>query len=179
MKFFALSLAGAYLIDLEPARDERGLFARVWCRAEFERHGLNTDIEQASISFSARRGTLRGMHYQAHPHEEVKVVRCTRGAVFDVVADLRPDSPTFRHWFGTELTAENRRMLYIPKGMAHGFLTLQSDTEVHYQMSEAYSREHVRGVRWNDPAFAIAWPGAVEMISERDRTFPDFERPNR
>lgn len=174
MRYTALSLPGAYLIDVEPLQDERGLFARIWCRRELEQHGLDTAIAQCNISLSRKRGTLRGMHFQAPPHEEIKLVRCMRGAVYDVIVDLRRDSPTFRHWFGTELTADNRRMLYIPKGMAHGFLTLQPDTEVYYQMSEPYLKESVRGVRWNDPVFAIAWPGPVEVISERDRAFPDF-----
>lgn len=175
MRYTALSLPGAYLIDIEPLQDERGLFARTWCRREFEQHGLDTQIAQSNISLSRKRRTLRGMHFQAPPHEEIKLIRCTRGAIYDVIVDLRRDSPTFRRWFGTELTAENRRMLYVPKGLAHGFLTLRPDSEVQYQMSQPYVAEAVRGVRWNDAAFAIAWPEPVEVISERDRTFPDFE----
>lgn len=174
MKFTELPLAGAFLIDMEPVRDARGMFARAWCRREFEERGLSTMTEQCNVSFNLRRGTLRGLHYQAAPHEEIKLIRCTRGAVYDVIVDLRPASPTFTRWFGTELTAENRRMLYLPKGMAHGFLTLRPGTEVYYQMSTAYAPDAVRGVRWNDPAFGIVWPGPVEVISERDRTFPDF-----
>lgn len=175
MKFAALPLAGAYLIDVQPIEDARGLFARVWCRAEFERQGLCASIEQCSVSFNPKRGTLRGLHYQAAPHGEVKLVRCTRGAVYDVIVDLRADSPTYRGWFGTELTAENRRVLYVPPGVAHGFLTQRPASEVYYQMSTAYVAEAARGVRWNDPAFGIVWPGSVEVISERDRRFPDFE----
>ncbi|HEX7043444.1 MAG TPA: dTDP-4-dehydrorhamnose 3,5-epimerase [Burkholderiales bacterium] len=174
MKFTPLPLPGAYLIEPEPVYDARGMFARVWCRREFEAHGLSTVTEQCSVSFNPKRGTLRGLHYQAPPHEEVKLVRCTRGAVYDVVLDLRPGSPAFGRWFGIELTAENRRMLYIPEGVAHGFLTRRPGTEVYYQMSAAYVAEAARGVRWNDPAFGIAWPGPVEVISERDASYPDF-----
>ncbi len=174
MRFTELSLAGAFLIDMEPRHDERGLFARAWCRREFEAHGLSTVIEQCNVSFNSKCGTLRGLHYQVAPHEEIKLIRCTRGAIYDVIVDLRPVSATFGRWFGTELTAENRRMLYIPQGMAHGFLTLRPDTEVYYQISVPYVAPAARGVRWDDPAFGIVWPGPVEVISERDRTFPDF-----
>jgi dTDP-4-dehydrorhamnose 3,5-epimerase len=155
--------------------DERGFFARTWCRQEFEAHGLNSRLAQSSISFNKRRGTLRGMHYQSAPDEEAKLVRCTMGAIYDVTIDLRRDSPTFKQWVGLELTAENRRMLYIPEGFAHGLQTLTDDTEVFYQISERYAPESARGVRWNDPAFAIDWPVSVTIISERDNTYADFE----
>lgn len=175
MKFIPTELPDAFVIDVEPRRDERGLFARTWCRQELAAHGLNTAVEQCSLSFNPRKGTLRGMHFQAPPYEEVKMVRCTRGTIYDVIVDLRPSSPGFRRWFGIELSAENRRMLYIPEGMAHGFLTRAPDTEVTYQMSRAYVAEAARGVRWNDPAFGIEWPGPVEVISERDRSYADYK----
>ena len=169
----------AFVIDVEPRRDERGLFARTWCRRELAAQGLSTSLEQISLSFNPRKGTLRGMHYQAPPHEEVKVVRCTRGAIYDVIVDLRWSSPAFRQWFGVELNADNRRMLYIPEGLAHGFLTLAPDTEVSYQISREYVPEAARGVRWDDPAFGIDWPGTVAVISERDRSYPDFDAQSR
>jgi dTDP-4-dehydrorhamnose 3,5-epimerase len=159
---------------LEPKADERGFFARSWCQKEFEIHGLNSTLVQCSVSFNIRKGTLRGMHYQAAPHPEAKVVRCTRGAIYDVVVDLRPQSRTFKSWISAVLTAENRKMIYAPEGCAHGFLTLEDETEVFYQISEVYNAESARGVRWDDPAFRIAWPGRVEVISERDRTYPNF-----
>lgn len=174
MKFSPTALAGACIIDIEPVPDERGFFARSWCREEFARHGLNPDLAQCSISFNKKRGTLRGMHYQAKPHEETKVVRCTRGAIYDVIVDLRPESPTFRKWIAVELSADNRRMLYIPAGLAHGFQSLTDDTEVFYKISTPYRPESVRGVRWNDPAIGIEWPLAVSVISEKDRLYPDF-----
>ena len=160
---------------MELLPDERGFFARSWCQKEFEDRGLNSKLVQCSVSFNARKGTLRGIHYQGEPFPEVKVVRCTRGAIYDVVVDLRPQSPTFKQWIGVVLDAENRRMLYIPGGCAHGFLTLEDNTEVFYQMSEFYHPELARGVRWNDPAFQIAWPAEVKVISERDNTYPNLE----
>lgn len=175
MKFIETPLAGAYVIDVEPIRDARGFFARTWSREAFAARGLVTAVEQCSISFNPRRRTLRGMHYQAEPHAETKIVRCLRGSIYDVIVDLRPTSATFRHWFGIDLTAENRRMLYIPKGMAHGFLTRQEETEVCYQMAEPHVADAARGVRWNDPAFGIAWPEPVEVMSERDRSYANFE----
>jgi dTDP-4-dehydrorhamnose 3,5-epimerase len=174
MIFNQTTIPGVFEIDLDPHADERGFFARSWCQKEFEGHGLNPRMVQCNISFNTRKGTLRGMHDQAAPHAEAKVVRCTAGAIYDVVIDLRPQSATFRQWFATALSAENRRMLYVPEGCAHGFLTLADATEVFYQMSEFYHPELTRGFRWNDPAFAIAWPEKVEVISERDRTYPDF-----
>lgn len=174
MKFSPTALTGACIIDIEPVPDERGFFARSWCREEFARHGLNPDLAQCSISFNKKRGTLRGLHYQARPHEETKVVRCTRGAICDVIVDLRPESPTFRKWIAVELSADNRRMLYIPAGLAHGFQSLTDDTEVFYQISTPYHPESARGARWNDPAFGIEWPVTERVISDKDRQYPDF-----
>ena len=175
MRFQETKLAGVFEIHLEPKADERGFFARTWCREEFRDRGLNDNIVQCSVSLNRRRGTLRGVHYQAAPFAETKIVRCTSGAIYDVVVDLRTQSPTFREWFATVLDAESRGSLYIPEGCAHGFLTLTDESEVLYQMSEFYHPDAGRGVRWNDPAFQIAWPEQVEVISERDRTYPDFE----
>lgn len=175
MLFCETKLPRVFEIQLEPHRDERGFFARTWCQKEFEAHGLNPRLVQCNISFNIRKGTLRGMHYQALPHAEAKLVRCTRGAIYDVVVDLRPTSPAYQNWIGVELTAANRHMLYIPEGCGHGFLTLEDETEVFYQMSEFYDAESSRGVRWNDPAFKITWPEKVEVISQRDGAYPDFE----
>jgi dTDP-4-dehydrorhamnose 3,5-epimerase len=175
MRFIELDLKGAYLIEPDRLEDERGFFARTWCRREFEACGLTSRLVQCNISFNRRRGTLRGMHYQAEPHSETKLVRCTRGAIYDVIIDLRPSSPTFKRWVSAELTADNRRMLYIPEGFAHGLQTLVDDTEVLYQMSEFYVPEAARGVRWDDPAFDIRWPPVEgRVMSEKDRTYPDF-----
>lgn len=175
MKFQPTRIEGLFLIDIEPVADERGFFARTYCEDEFRKHGLDPRIAQSSISFNPRRGTLRGMHYQREPHSETKLIRCTRGSVFDAVVDLRGDSPTFLQWFGVELTAANRRMLYIPRGLAHGYLSLEDDSEISYQMSAPYHPESASGVRWNDPAFGIAWPIAVEVVADRDRAYPDFQ----
>jgi dTDP-4-dehydrorhamnose 3,5-epimerase len=174
MIFLKTPLKDARLIDIEKREDERGFFARAWCRREFTANGLNPDLAQCSISFNPHRGTLRGMHFQAKPFEEAKLVRCTSGSLYDVIIDLRPDSPTYLKHLGAVLTAENRRMLYVPEGFAHGFLTLMGATEVFYQITEFYTPEAQRGVRWNDPAFAIDWPEEPRLISERDRNFPDF-----
>ena len=174
MRFTATPLAGAVVIDIEPQRDERGLFARVFCREEFGTAGLPGAFVQASVSHNLRRGTLRGLHFQAAPHEEPKLVRCTRGAIHDVIVDLRRDSPTHCRWFAVELTADNRRTLYVPPGFAHGFQTLVDDAEILYQMAEPYAAEFARGVRWNDPAFAITWPIATPFMSERDAAYPDY-----
>ena len=175
MIFTEAPIPGAYVIDPERLEDERGFFARTWCQREFEAHGLNPGLAQCNISYNRRKGTLRGMHYQAVPHAEARLVRCTSGAIYDVIVDLRPDSVTFKRWFPVELTADNRRMLYIPEGLAHGFLTSRDDTEVFYQMSEFYTPGSARGVRWNDPAFGIEWPQEIQVIAERDRNYPDFE----
>ena len=174
-------LPGAFVIEMERRDDERGFFARSWCQHEFEERGLNPRLVQCNVSFNKKRGTLRGMHYQAKPYEEAKVVRCTRGAVYDVVIDLRVGSPTYLRWEAVELNEDNRLMLYVPEGFAHGFQTLGDCTEVFYQMSEAYMPEYARGVRWDDPAFRIRWPEGERIISARDRGYVDFapERLNR
>jgi dTDP-4-dehydrorhamnose 3,5-epimerase len=174
MRFIETNLRGAFRIEPKRSEDGRGFFARTFCTAEFAAHGLDTQIVQCSVSFSPRNGTLRGMHFQVPPREEAKLVRCTRGSIFDAIVDLRPDSQTFRQYFGLELSANTGNMLYIPKGFAHGFLTLEDDTEVSYQISDAYVPAAGRGVRWDDPAFAIRWPSVVNVISERDRRYPDF-----
>ena len=180
MVFRQSKLAGAFLIELEIHSDERGSFARSFCVREFQDRGLDSTVVQCSLSYNARRGTLRGMHFQQHPHEETKLVRCARGAMYDVIVDLRPESPTFCQWEGFELVAEPGRpsaMVYIPKGFAHGFLTLRDETEVFYQMSEFFAPAAARGFRWNDPAFGIEWPEPVRVISDRDRNYPDFVAP--
>ena len=176
MKFTPLPLAGSYLIDLERKGDSRGFFARAFCQREFGKEGLDCDIAQINCSFSARHGTLRGMHYQLAPHAETKIVRCIRGRLWDVMLDLREGSPTFGKWYGHELTDENRSMLYIPKGFAHGFMTLEDDTEILYLVTEYYSPAHERTVRWNDPTFAIKWPAVPTEVSEKDRNARDFDR---
>lgn len=168
-------LKGAFIVEPERLEDERGFFARTWCQREFEAHGLNTRWVQCNISFNRTRGTLRGMHYQAAPYEEAKLVRCTMGAIYDVIVDLRPESPTFKQHIAVVLTAENHKMLHVPEGFAHGFLTLEDNTEVSYQMSEFYAPGYGRGIRWNDPAFGIQWPADVQVISERDQNHPDFK----
>ncbi len=174
MIFTETKLKSAFVIEPERVEDERGFFARTWCQNEFEAHGLNPRLAQCSISFNRQKGTLRGMHYQAAPHAEAKLVRCTMGAVYDVILDLRPYSPSFKQHFALKLTAENCRMIYIPEGFAHGFQTLEDNTEVFYQMSEFYVPESARGVRWDDPTFGIEWPPAERIISPRDRSYPDF-----
>ena len=175
MKFTETKLKGAYVIEVEPIADERGFFARSWCQKEFAEHGLNPNLVQCNISFNLKKGTLRGMHYQAEPHGEAKLVRCIKGGIYDVIIDLRPDSLTFQEWFGIELNSENRKMIYIPEGMAHGCQTLADNTEVFYQMSEFYYSELARGVRWDDASFRIDWPEISQrVISEKDRNFSDF-----
>lgn len=176
MIFIETQLKGAFIIKPERLEDERGFFARSWCQREFEAHGLNSRLVQCNISFNKKAGTLRGMHYQAAPYEEAKLVRCTQGAIYDAIIDLRPESPTFKQYTAIVLTAQNRQMLYVPEGFAHGFLTLEDHTEVFYQMSEFYAPEYARGIRWNDPAFNIQWPADVQIISERDQNLPDFKR---
>ena len=174
MRFTETSLSGAFMIEPELAEDERGFFARTYCSDVFEAHGLCSSIAQCSISFNKHAGTLRGMHYQEPPRAEEKLVRCTVGAIYDVIIDLRPESATYREWFSLEISSSNRLMLYAPKGFAHGFLTLEDNTEVFYQISEYYSLEHARGVRWNDPVFGIKWPTEPRVISERDQSYPDY-----
>jgi dTDP-4-dehydrorhamnose 3,5-epimerase len=174
MIFEETGIGGVWLIGPERHEDERGFFARTWDDAELTSRGLNARVVQCSISFNRRRGTLRGMHYQAPPHEETKIVRCTRGAVYDVAVDLRPSSPTFLSWTAVELSADNRRALYVPSGCAHGYLTLEPSSELHYLISQAYAPEAARGVRWDDPRFGIGWPATPAVISERDASYPDF-----
>jgi dTDP-4-dehydrorhamnose 3,5-epimerase len=172
MIFTPSALSGAYLIDLEPHSDERGFFARAWCAQEFEAHGLNSRLAQVNLSYNKKQGTLRGMHYQVRPYAETKLLRCTRGAIWDVIVDLRPGSATFHQWVGAELTADNRRMLFVPEDFAHGYLTLSDESEVMYQVSEFYTPNAERGLRWDDPALAIEWPAAVQVISDKDAHWP-------
>jgi dTDP-4-dehydrorhamnose 3,5-epimerase len=176
MRFHHTKLAGVFRISLDTIPDERGFFARSWCQEEFRNHGLNPNLAQCNISFNTHRGTLRGMHYQAPPFPEAKLVRCTKGAIYDVVVDLRRDSPTCTQWIAVHLTAADRNMVYVPEGCGHGFLTLEDGAEVFYQMAEFFHPESARGVRWNDPQFQIEWPGEVRVMSERDRSYPDFDR---
>jgi len=175
MVFNKTKLPGVVWIEIEPKVDERGFFARSWCQKEFTGNGLNSRLVQSSLSFNKRRGTLRGIHYQIDPFPETKVVRCTSGGIYDVVVDLRQHSPTFKEWIAIVLNSTNKHMVYVPEGCGHGFLTLEDQTEVSYQMSEFYYPELARGVRWDDPAFQIEWPEPVQVISERDRTYPNFE----
>ncbi len=172
MIFTETPLAGAYLIDPEPRGDERGLFARVFCREEFDALGLDSSVVQCNVAFNHRAGTLRGMHFQREPHAEVKLVRCTQGALYDAIVDLRPASQTFGRWFAAELTAANRRMLYVPRGFAHGYQTLADDTEIAYQVSAAYHPASEGGLAWDDPQVGIAWPMAPSAISDKDRRHP-------
>jgi dTDP-4-dehydrorhamnose 3,5-epimerase len=173
MIFTESPLPGVYLIELERLADERGFFTRSYCAEEFADRGLGPELRQCSVSYNARAGTLRGMHYQSAPHEEHKLVRCTAGAVFDVVVDIRESSPTYRRWFGAELTAVNRLSLFIPPGFAHGFVSLADHAELYYMISAAHAPQSSRGFRWNDPAFAIEWPLTPTVISARDASYPD------
>ena len=175
MKFTETPLKGAYTIDLEKKGDDRGFFARFFCKNELAEQGLNNEIVQINNSLSQHKGTLRGMHYQLPPYEEDKIVRCLHGSLYDVIIDLRQDSPTFGRWFGEELTEENRKMMYVPKGFAHGLVTLQPDTEILYLVTQYYAPDYERGIRWNDPKFNIQWPIEPVEISEKDRNHPDFD----
>src|SRR5262245_54178861 len=174
MIFTETELKGAFIIDLERMEDDRGFFARSWCRREFLAHGLNGELAQCNVSRNRVAGTLRGLHYQAAPNAEAKLVRCTKGAIYDVMVDLRPGSKTFLRHVGCTLSEDNHRALYIPEGFGHGFLTLTDGSEIFYQMSQFYEPAAARGLRWNDPALAISWPGQVAVISERDSSYPDF-----
>jgi len=174
MIFHETELDGVVVVELEPVSDERGTFARTFDASEWSERGLSSSVLQASVSSNPTRGTLRGLHFQEEPHAESKLVRCSRGAIYDVAVDLRRDSPTFCHWVGVELTEENGRMLHVAAGLAHGFLTLTDHADVVYQISTAYVPVAARGVRWDDPAFGIEWPSSPVVMSERDRTFPDF-----
>jgi dTDP-4-dehydrorhamnose 3,5-epimerase len=174
MIFTETELIGAYLIDVRRLEDDRGFFGRSWCAREMAEHGLKTDLCQGNISFNHRKGTLRGIHFQQDPYQETKVVRCSRGSIYDVIIDLRKDSPTYMKWFGTELTADNYTMLYVPEDFGHGFITLEDNCEVTYLVTQFYMPGAERGIRWNDPAFGIKWPIDPVVISERDRSFPDY-----
>lgn len=177
MIFKKTNLAGAYIVEMEKLEDSRGFFARAWCQKEFVAEGLVSNFVQCNVSNNIQRNTLRGMHYQASPFGEVKLVRCTKGAIFDVIIDLRSESKTYLKWFGIELTSENHRMLYVPENFAHGYLTLTDNTEIFYQVSQFYTPSHERGVRWNDPLFGIDWPNKKDIvISEKDSTWPDFDK---
>ena len=175
MKFLETPIKGAHLIEFEPDADQRGFFARTWSHKDFDARGLNANVAESSLSFNRLRGTLRGLHYQVAPHEETKFIMCVRGAVYDVIVDLRKDSSTYLKWFGAELSIENRQMLYVPAGVAHGFITLQDSSYLHYQISGGYHASAARGVRWNDPAFGIDWPLQPKVIAERDRDYEDFQ----
>ena len=174
MIFIATALKGAFIIEPGKREDTRGFFARTWCQREAAAHGLNPCVVQCNVSFNKKKGTLRGMHYQAAPCAEEKLVRCTMGSIYDVIIDIRPESPTFKQHLSIVLTAQNRSILYVPKGFAHGFQTLEDNTEVFYQMSEFYVPEYAKGIRWNDAAFGIQWPDDERIIVERDQTYPDF-----
>lgn len=178
MIFTETPLQGAYQIEPERRGDERGHFARIWCAQEFAEHGLSTTLVQVNAGYSTRKGTLRGMHFQSAPEQEVKLVRCTRGAVYDVMVDLRPGSPTYCGWYAAELTPDNGRMLYLPEGFAHGYLTLTDNAEISYQTSRAYAPGHATGVRYDDPAFGIDWPMPPAVLSDADRQWPAFQSPD-
>lgn len=175
MRFIETPIAGAWLVEPESRGDERGFFSRLWCRDEFAARGLNGNFVQCNNSFSRSRGTLRGLHYQAPPHAEAKLVSCVRGRIFDVIVDLRHDSPTCRNWFGRELTEDNRLMIYVPEGCAHGYLTLEDASEVIYPVTAAYHADLERGLRWDDPAIGIEWPISPSVLSQKDREWPDFK----
>lgn len=174
MIFNESSIKGVYLIDIEPVEDERGFFARSFCRESFDRHGLDLSVAQSNISLNHHKGTIRGMHFQSSPHEETKLVRCTMGSIYDVVIDLREESDTYLQWMAVTLTAANYKMLYIPKGVAHGFQTLTDNTEVFYQMGQSYQPGSTKGVRWDDPVFSIKWPLKCEVISEKDANYLNY-----
>jgi dTDP-4-dehydrorhamnose 3,5-epimerase len=174
MIFTETKLKGAYIIDIKRIEDQRGFFGRAWCQEEFEAHNLNPHAVQMNVGFSIKKGTLRGMHFQKAPWEEAKLARCTLGAIYDVIIDLRPDSPTHKQWLGVELSADNHRMLYIPEGCAHGYQTLTDNAEMYYLTTQFYAAEFAAGVRYNDPAFGIVWPIPVEVISEKDEIWPDY-----
>lgn len=174
MKFCETKLNGAYIIEIEALSDDRGFFARSWCQKEFESHGLTSRVVQANISYNRKKGTLRGMHYQIAPYQECKLIRCTRGAIFDVIIDLRTDSPTYKQWAAVELTADNHTMFFVPEDFAHGFQTLADDTEITYQVTQFYTPGSERGIRFDDSTFDIQWPLEATVISDKDKTWPDF-----
>ena len=174
MIFTETKLKGAFIVDVKRLEDERGFFGRAWCKREFETHGLNGEVVQANVSYNKVKGTLRGMHFQAAPFAETKLVRCTSGSIYDVIIDLRTESPTYRDWIGVELTGESMRMLYVPEGFAHGFVTLEDHTSVHYLVTQFYTPGYEGGIRYNDPAFNIKWPVEPTIISPKDLAIPDF-----
>jgi len=175
MIFTETPISGAFRVELEPHRDDRGFFARAWCREEFAAHDLSASFVQANLALSHEAGTLRGLHYQTAPHQEAKFFRCLRGAAYDVIVDLRPDSPTFLQWHAERLTATQRNALYVPEGCAHGYQTLEDDTELFYQVTAAYTPGAEQGIRYDDPAFEIEWPRSVTALSDKDRSWPNFE----
>ncbi|NBJ15351.1 MAG: dTDP-4-dehydrorhamnose 3,5-epimerase [Dehalobacter sp. 4CP] len=175
MIFKETKLPGAFLIEIDPLHDERGFFARTWCSQEFSERGLNPNLAQCSISYNYSKGTLRGMHFQTHPYEEAKLVRCTKGRIFDVIVDLRSSSSTYKQWLGVEISVENRNMLYVPEGFAHGFQTLEDETEVFYQITQYYHPDHASGFKYDDTSFNIQWPLPISSISVRDSSYPDYE----
>ena len=174
MKFTETELSGSFVIEVEKMEDDRGFFGRLWCEDEFKKHNLNTNIVQSNVSLSNKKGTLRGMHFQKSPYQETKLLRCTKGAVYDVIIDLRPESPTFKKWFGVKLTEDNHKMIYVPENFAHGFLTLEDNSEVTYFVTQFYNKEAERVLRWNDPAFNIKWPIEITEISGKDRSHANF-----
>ncbi len=175
MTFTETKLRGAFIIEIERIEDERGFFGRAWCEKQFQAHGLNSSFVQCNISLSKKKGTIRGLHYQAPPYQEAKLIRCTKGRIFDVIIDLRPQSPTYKQWVGVELTSENHKMLYVPEEFAQGFQALEHDTEVFYPVSQFYHPEAEEGVRWDDPTFEIKWPETASVItSDKDRSWPDY-----
>jgi dTDP-4-dehydrorhamnose 3,5-epimerase len=174
MIFTETALRGAFVIEPERREDHRGFFARIWCQNELRQHGLKYELAQSNVGFSWKKGTLRGLHFQKAPHAEVKIVRCTRGALFDVIVDLRPDSPSHKQWFGVRLDEENRRMIYVPEGFAQGYITLADNTEMYYHTTAFFDPGSASGVRYDDPAFGVAWPAEVTVISEQDRSWPDY-----
>ncbi len=176
MIFQETTLQGAYVIEPKKINDHRGFFARIWCKEELQQRGLKSELVQSNVGFSYRKGTLRGLHFQKSPYAEVKIVRCTRGAIFDVIVDLRPESPSYKRWFGVELSGDNCKMIYVPEGFAQGYITLADNTEMYYHTSEFYNPDAAFGVRFDDPAFGIKWPLAAAVISEQDRNWPLVER---
>ncbi len=175
MIFTETKLKGAFIIEIKKLEDERGFFGRAWCHNEFKEHGLNPNICQINTSYTKKKGTIRGLHYQVDPYQETKFIRCTRGRIFDVIIDLRPGSPTFMQWIGNELSSDSYKMVYVPEYFAHGILSLEDNSEVYYPVSQFYTPGAERGIRWNDPAFNIQWPVKVEIVSEKDNSHPDFD----
>lgn len=178
MIFKETPLKGAFEIEVQKIEDDRGFFGRLWCENEMKAQGLNTNLVQSNVSLSAKKGTLRGMHFQRNPYQETKLVRCTKGAVYDVIVDLRPESPTFKQWHGIMLSEDNHKMIYVPENFAHGFLTLKDNSEVYYLVTQFYNKSKEAGVRWNDPAFSIDWPEEIQEISDKDSIHPDFDLKN-